>query len=46
MNDELKMVVNAIIEEISRTEERLVKRMDEKFDRLEKKIEELEKRTA
>lgn len=46
MNDELKMVVNAIIEEISRAEERVVKRMDEKFDKLEKKIEELEKRTA
>ena len=39
MNDELKMVVNAIVEEISRTEDRLNKRFNERFDKLEQRLD-------
>lgn len=42
MNDELKMVVNAIIEEISKTEERIYKKIDERFDQADRRFNKIE----
>ena len=50
MDDEVKMMLNTILEEMGRTEERIYARMDSRFDKIENQleimIEELEKKTA
>ena len=46
MDDEVKMMLNAILEEMGRVEERTNKRFDKIENQLEIMIEELEKKTA
>lgn len=45
MNDELKMMVNAIIEEIGRTESKISERFDKvdtRFDKIELKLDSMQ----
>ena len=39
MDDEIKMMLNTIIEEMGRTEERINKRMDERFEKIDNQLE-------
>ncbi len=42
MDDEIKMMLNAILEEMSRTEERIYARMDSRFDKIEVRLESMQ----
>ena len=42
MDDEIKMMFNAILEEMSRTEERIYARMDSRFDKIVARLESMQ----
>ena len=42
MDNETKMMLNTILEEISRTEERIYARMDSRFDKIEARLESMQ----
>ncbi|MDE7231546.1 MAG: hypothetical protein K2N37_00505, partial [Lachnospiraceae bacterium] len=44
MNKEMKMVVNAIVDEMGRMEERLIERMDRRFDEVDHRFEQVDER--
>ena len=39
MDDEIKLMLNTILDEMGRMEERINKRMDERFDKIENQLE-------
>ena len=44
MDDEIKMMLNAILDEMGRMEERINKRMDERFDAVDMRFDKIENR--
>ena len=44
MDDEIKMMLNAILDEMGRMEERINKRMDEHFDSVDMRFDKIENR--
>ena len=44
MNKEMKMMVNAIVDEMGRMEERLIERMDRRFDEVNRRFEQVDQR--
>ena len=44
MNKEMKMMVNAIVDEMGRMEERLIERMDRRFDEVNRCFEQVDQR--
>ncbi len=41
MNKEMKMMVNAIVDEMGRMEERLIERMDRRFEQVDQRLDSL-----
>lgn len=44
MNEEMKMVVNTIVDEMGRMEERINTRMDRRFDEVDRHFDKIEQR--
>lgn len=44
MSEEMKLMFNAIIEEMGRMESRINKRMDERFDKVDQRFDKIEQR--
>ncbi|MDE5597532.1 MAG: hypothetical protein K2J04_06835 [Lachnospiraceae bacterium] len=42
MDNEMKMMFNAILEEMGKTEERIYARMDSRFDKIEVRLESMQ----